>query len=94
MPEIPGHASTIGLGSLVHSKNGHINKIQPAQSQLNEDPKNPKRTVGIAFLHDLGFVKGLNITVLNDVCRPVFYIFAHPTQVFTEDADAKQLNTT
>ncbi|NBX88133.1 MAG: hypothetical protein EBQ97_06415, partial [Bacteroidetes bacterium] len=59
MPEIPCNTSAIGLGPLVHSENGHIHKIQPAQSQLNEDPKNPKGAVGIAFLHDLGFVKGL-----------------------------------
>lgn len=89
MPEIPCNTSAIGLGPLVHSKNGHIDKIQPAQSQLNEDPKNPKGAVGMTFLHDLGFVEGLDIAVFHDVGWPVFNIFAYPTQVFTEDADAE-----
>lgn len=89
MPEIPGHTCTIGLGPLVHSKNGHIDKIQPSQPKLNEDPKNPKGAVGMTFLHDLGFVKCLNVAVLNDVSRSVFDIFAYATQVFTEDANAE-----
>lgn len=89
MPEIPCNTSAIGLGPLVHSENGHIDKIQPAQSQLNEDPKNPKGAVGMTFLHDLGFVEGLDIAVFHDVGWPVFNIFAYPTQVFTEDADAE-----
>ena len=89
MPEIPCNTSTIRLGPLVHSKNRHIDKIQPAQAELNEDPKNPEGAVGMTFLHVLGFVQGLDIAVFHDVCRPVFYIFTHATQVFAEDANAE-----
>jgi hypothetical protein len=33
----------------VHAKHGHIHKINPSQSQLNENPKQPKGAIGVTL---------------------------------------------
>jgi hypothetical protein len=49
VPKIPSHTGAIGLSPLVHAKHGHIHKINPSQSQLNENPKQPKGAIGVTL---------------------------------------------